>query len=263
MRNFSIKKDNIFISATLLSLFTFSIYYNQDKLIVSVFAYLFLISILPIMIYLISIIRNNSIINQTKLHNDYKIINQKVKFNWILPKSKKISNNQFYKELQNTFFLNQHNNNCYQFLNQIFNNQNNISMKIIFIDCNGINTFVNRNTHLLCPVLTKNHDLLSLLNQVIEEMNHRYDLLLKKDVKNYYDYNVIARDIKEVLIIINDAEETIKNKELCNNLIRILMHGKDVGIKIMMFTNLTSTDLNLSCFNDLLLITDRCNIKLK
>ena len=263
MRNFSIKKDNIFISATLLSLFTFSIYYNQDKLIVSVFAYLFLISILPIMIYLILKIRNNSIINQTKLYNDYKIINQKIKFNWKSPKSKKLNNNLFYKELENIFFLNQHNDSCYQFLNQIFNNKNNVPMKIIFIDCNGINTFIDRNNLLLCPVLTKKHDLLSLFNQVIEEMNHRYDLLLKKDVKNYYDYNVIARDIKEVLIIINDAEEIIKNKELCNNLIRVLMHGKDVGIKIMMFTKLNSTDLNLSCFNDLLLITERYNIKLK
>jgi len=126
-----------------------------------------------------------------------------------------------------------------------------------------INNRCDKNKHLLCPVLTKKHDLLSLFKQVIDEMNHRYTLLLNKGVKHYYDYNKIARDIKELLIIINDVDEIIKNKELCNNLIRILMHGKDVGIKIIMFTNLNSTDLNLSCFNDLLLITERYNIKLK
>ena len=109
----------------------------------------------------------------------------------------------------------------------------------------------------MCPVLSNYSDIKLFLEKIINEISHRYDLLIKRECKNYVDYNYKYRDIRELIILINDLDYLIKKKELCNMIIRILLHGKDVGIKILMFSPYKVDNLVLDYFGDLVTIYEK------
>lgn len=239
--NTNIKIENIIWSIVLLILFFISVNYQYNKTVVSIFAYLFLVSICPIFLNLFFIISHNVNINNVECYEKYVVNIKKIKFNWSRCSNKFSKNNIFFKKINNTFFINQPSSMCYIFIDNVLKNY---SLKFALIDYNGIEFFGKAyKENLLCKVFTNKDDIKMFLEKIIQLIDHRYELFVKKNVKNYLDYNKISRDLKELLIVVNDADEIINDINLKNYLIRILMHSKDVGIKLIMFSNKDSLDL--------------------
>ena len=90
-------------------------------------------------------------------------------------------------------------------------------------------------------------------------MDHRYDLLVKKGLKHYLEYNKVSHDMKEVLIIISELKDIVDDKNLCNMLIRILLNGSNVGVKVLMFSCYDSSDFDYQRFNDLVAVYNEFN----
>lgn len=245
MKADSFKKNNIYWSLSLLIIFILCIEYQLPRIVVSFFAFTFLVSVLPLFVYYL---KNIGVVN----YESNFISGNQIRFKW--------SNN--YKKVKNDYFKNISNGiivndkiSFYLLVDKLLDNNENSSLKVAIIDFCSITSFTNNN--LVCPVLSNYSDIKLFLEKIINEISHRYDLLIKRECKNYVDYNYKYRDIRELIILINDLDYLIKKNELCNMIIRILLHGKDVGIKILMFSSYKVDNLVLDYFGDLVTIYEK------
>ena len=113
-------------------------------------------------------------------------------------------------------------------------------LKMIIIDTKKLE-YSNYNgiPHLLCPVVSDPKKASIALQNVVKEMEHRYDIFSNNRVKNINEYNELFDNnsnelMPNILIVIDELNDlTIIDKELTSLIEHISKHSKATGISLM------------------------------
>lgn len=121
-------------------------------------------------------------------------------------------------------------------------------VKLLIIDTNIIDLSVyNKIPHLLLPVITEPQKAIGALAWIIQEINHRYNLLVQKSVRDFNKYNLIVNKeekLPQIVIIINEITELLnKYKEDIEEAIyQLIQKAKEVGIYLIIGTQNNSNN---------------------
>ena len=113
--------------------------------------------------------------------------------------------------------------------------------------------------HLLFPIVWDIKKISSIIEIICREMDNRYDLLLEM-VKNIDEYNKTS-SMPYILIVVDEVSEMLNNRVIYDNLIKLLLNGARVGIKIIMFTKFSKKNINVGSIEDLISIYNKFNIE--
>ncbi|MFI3261068.1 MAG: restriction endonuclease [bacterium] len=133
-------------------------------------------------------------------------------------------------------------------------------VKLILIDYNKLsfNQF-NGLYHLLYPVITDEKKIMITLEKIINQQEKRLDFCATNFIKKFEDYRKVD-NIPYIIIIIDEIYPLIKNKEFYDLLLKILMRGPKVGIKLILFSKLNNLNLKLNLPPSLLEICTRYDV---
>ena len=122
-------------------------------------------------------------------------------------------------------------------------------VKFIMVDINAIElTLYNKIPHLLIPVITNENRVLGALAWIYEEMQKRYKIFNKNQIKNIEKYNHKEENVEKfpyILFIIDGYEDLLQtNKKEVEEFIELLTKkaGK-VGIYLIISTKRPSTNI--------------------
>ncbi|MDD3187499.1 MAG: DNA translocase FtsK [Bacilli bacterium] len=132
-------------------------------------------------------------------------------------------------------------------------------MKIVLIN-NNILTFNNYNgiPHLLFPIVNDIDNEIIVLQEIVFEMDHRYDLFVKEQIKSYEKYKKM--NLPYILIVIDEISLMINNRDIRTLLTKILLNGTRAGIKLLMFSKFNEKNLNLGPIENLVRIHEIYNL---
>lgn len=117
--------------------------------------------------------------------------------------------------------------------------------------------------HLITPIMTTSEKFDETLKKMLLEMEDRYNLLLKKGVKSIKDYNNLddVNKLPNIVIIVNEIFNLLDMKKIYDNLIKLLLNGERVGIKIVVFSKLNHKELKLGTMESLINIYSKYDFK--
>lgn len=102
--------------------------------------------------------------------------------------------------------------------------------------------------HLACPVVTDAHEVPGVLRALVREMEHRYELLKEKGVRNIAGWNSKAHDDDKlpyfVVVIDELADLMMQAREECESqIVRLAQKARAVGIHLVVATQRPSVDV--------------------
>jgi len=123
-------------------------------------------------------------------------------------------------------------------------------LKFIFVDPKRVELSpYNGIPHLLTPVISKVDKTVNALKWLVNEMEHRYDLLSKANRKDIISYNRVVKKIENkmytiVLVIDELAHLMVGNRlEVETSIIRLAQMSRAVGIHLVLATQRPSVDV--------------------
>ena len=120
--------------------------------------------------------------------------------------------------------------------------------------------------HLLCPIITKESKMKIAIENVISEMDRRYELFVKTKVKSINDYNDFCETNKEhqklpyIVIVVDEMFNFLQIKEISDLLVKLLLNSERAGIVFLAFSKFNKKNLNLGPIEDLLEIYNNYDI---
>ena len=170
------------------------------------------------------------------------------------------NNNQYLIKIMNTLILNvREDNNKVDFIKKILKYISPIDMKLFLIDIDKL-TFSNFEglPHLYAPIYNNILEVESIFKDLFSEVNNRLDLFVKNHVKSIEEYRK-NNSLHYYLVVIEEISDIISNKTIYELLLKILLNGERVGIKIIMFSRFSKKNLPLGPIEDLVKIYDKYN----
>ena len=162
-------KEKILFSLSLLILFVCVIETNQSNIVVSILAYLFLVSILPLLIDFFKPIFKSSISDDNYLEGPYVYKNTNIKFNWGSNSYFKRGNSPYFKSINNSIFFTKDDIASYKLVKSLMDNDKS-ALKLVLVDNNNVESFeIDDSPMLLCSKLTRQSNI---------------DCLFKKNIRN-------------------------------------------------------------------------------
>ena len=130
-------------------------------------------------------------------------------------------------------------------------------VKLVMIDPKKVElSMYNGAPHLLAPVVNDPKKASIVLKKIVEEMEHRYDLLSESNTKNIEGYNrMIQRKIEEgdtsvkklpyIVVLIDELADLmlVAAKEVEDSIMRITQMARAAGIHLIVATQRPSTDV--------------------
>lgn len=113
--------------------------------------------------------------------------------------------------------------------------------------------------NLLLPVESDINKILSILQYCEQFIENRYSLLLSKKAKDIQELK--EEKIQNIIIFIDELGNLQKNKEINEQLLKILLKGKKVGVTCLMYSKFSKKNLNLGYIEDLVKIYNEFDIK--
>lgn len=113
--------------------------------------------------------------------------------------------------------------------------------------------------NLLLPVESDINKILGILQYCEQFIENRYSLLLSKKAKDIQELK--EEKIQNIIIFIDELGNLQKNKEINEQLLKILLKGKKVGVTCLMYSKFSKKNLNLGYIEDLVKIYNEFNIE--
>ena len=131
---------------------------------------------------------------------------------------------------------------------------------IVLINTNNICfNFYEGVPNLIIPVLSDINKVLGVLQYCEQVIDNRYNYLLSKKVKDIQE--IKDEKIQNIIIFIDEIGNLQKNKEINENLLKILLKGKKVGITCLLYSKFSKRNLNLGYIEDLVDLYDEFDIE--
>lgn len=131
---------------------------------------------------------------------------------------------------------------------------------IILIDTNNICfKFYDDVPNLLFPIIVDINKVLGILQYCNQEIENRYNYLLSKKVKDIKELK--EEKIQNIIIFIDELGNLQKNKDINEQLLKILLKGKKVGITCLLYSKFSKRNLNLGYIEDLVKIYNEFDIE--
>ena len=131
---------------------------------------------------------------------------------------------------------------------------------IVLINTNNICfNFYEGVPNLIIPVLSDINKVLGVLQYCEQVIDNRYNYLLSKKVKDIQE--IKDEKIQNIIIFIDEIGNLQKNKEINENLLKILLKGKKVGITCLLYSKFSKRNLNLGYIEDLVELYDEFDIE--
>ena len=171
----------------------------------------------------------------------------KIKFN----KTKRIDKSK----LNNLLFTNTSSEDVEKLVNYILSMSIPNEIKLLLIDYSQINLFeYNGLSNLYEPVISDYKKANMSLGLLKEEMDRRYDLFLKKRVKNIDSYNNSVSDddkLPYIIVVINELFEMLKFENTKDIISELLLNCKKSGIIVIGFSKFNKKNIQLVMLEDL------------
>lgn len=119
-------------------------------------------------------------------------------------------------------------------------------VKFVLIDPKKIEfSIYNNQKYLLSPVITETPDAVALLNHLTREMDHRYELMAEKMVKNLAEYNAAGQgNLPHLVCVIDEfADLMALDKNVEKDVIRLAQKARAAGIHLILATQRPSVDV--------------------
>ena len=123
-------------------------------------------------------------------------------------------------------------------------------LQLLLIDVKRVEMSAFRHLpHLRRPVVTEPDQTEKVLQEMIEEINHRFLQLEKRNLSNIADYNSSLpsneQKIPNIVIIIDEFADLIlqKRSEIENKIVRICQIGRAAGVHLILSTQRPSVDV--------------------
>lgn len=118
-------------------------------------------------------------------------------------------------------------------------------LKLVLIDPKRIEfSQYNNIKYLLAPVVTENKDASSMLNYLVEEMEHRYALFEESLVKNINEYNENSGHLPYIVCVIDEfADLMADDKKIAAAVQRLAQKARAAGIHLILATQRPSVDV--------------------
>ncbi len=113
--------------------------------------------------------------------------------------------------------------------------------------------------NLLLPVESDINKILGILQYCEQFIENRYSLLLSKKAKDIQELK--EEKIQNIIIFIDELGNLQKNKEINEQLLKILLKGKKVGVTCLMYSKFSKKNLNLGYIEDLVKIYNEFDIE--
>lgn len=131
---------------------------------------------------------------------------------------------------------------------------------IVLINTNNICfNFYEGVPNLIIPVLSDINKVLGVLQYCEQVIDYRYNYLLSKKVKDIQE--IKDEKIQNIIIFIDEIGNLQKNKEINENLLKILLKGKKAGITCLLYSKFSKRNLNLGYIEDLVDLYDEFDIE--
>ena len=125
------------------------------------------------------------------------------------------------------------------------------NLKLVLIDPKRVEFVKYRDIpHLLCPIINDPHKAKPLLDKLVEEMNHRYDVLAEgdgfQDIKEYNEYaeeNGLPK-IPTIIAIVDEFGDLVQTcKEISQPIVLIGQKARACGIHLLIATQSPTSDI--------------------
>lgn len=130
-------------------------------------------------------------------------------------------------------------------------------VKLVMIDPKKVElSMYNGAPHLLAPVVNDPKKASIVLKKIVEEMEHRYDLLSESSTKNIEGYNrlmekkiasgdIFAKKLPYIVVLIDELADLmlVAAKEIEDSIMRITQMARAAGIHLIVATQRPSTDV--------------------
>ena len=170
------------------------------------------------------------------------------------------NNNQYLNKINNALILNVDiDNNKIDFIKEVLKYISPKDMGLFLIDIDKL-TFSNFEglPHLFFPICNDISKAETIFQLLYFELNKRLDLFVKSHVKSIEEYRK-NNSLCYFLVVIEELADIINNKAIYDLLLKILLNGEIVGIKIIMFSRFSKKNLPLGPIEDLVKIYDSYN----
>ncbi|MBI2591400.1 MAG: DUF87 domain-containing protein [Candidatus Brennerbacteria bacterium] len=122
------------------------------------------------------------------------------------------------------------------------------TLKMILIDPKRVELSVYEGMpHLVAPVVTENKKTLSVFRWAVQEMEHRYELLLEAGARDIKSYNVKTQDnpLPYLLLVIDELADLMASygREVEGSIIRLAQMARATGIHLVVSTQRPSVEV--------------------
>ena len=197
-----------------------------------------------------------------KAHTEEEIIDMlKNEYN-ILTEYDKID---IFSKLENTLYTNSNNENeKSDLVDKIIKYSRPSDVKLVLLDIERYNfNHYSGLPNLLTPAIYDIKRIKVCMNRLVDEMNNRLDNFVNYRVKNFEEYkNKKDSKLSSIIVIISEIYELLKEKEIYDAYLKLLLNGERTGIKIISFSKLSKKNLELKSFTDLIKIYNKYELSL-
>lgn len=166
--------------------------------------------------------------------------------------------------INNLLFTNSNEDDIEDLMNYFLNFTKKEETKFVLVDFSNF-TLRNYETsaNLLCPILYDVRKVDIAIQKLIAEMEHRYEILKNKNVKNIRDYNIVleaqSNDMKDscknkmkyIIVVIDELFNLLNYNDIKYEMAKLLLNCKNVGIIFICFSKLNKKNLQLNMLEDL------------
>lgn len=154
--------------------------------------------------------------------------------------------------------------NIQEIIEQILSNIPSNILELIIIDNEKLNLSEYIGIpHIKMPIISEENEVIDLLEKLEKVINNRIRQFINTGAKNISIYNdkiAESEKLRYVMIFMYDAYIYCKYPKVKDLLIKILMNGEKVGIKIMMLSRCNVKNIQLRAMQDLINIYIKCDI---
>ena len=124
-------------------------------------------------------------------------------------------------------------------------------LKLVLVDPKRVELTKYRDLpHLLCPVINEAEVAKLTLDKLVEEMNHRYEILMENGVSNLKQYNELREDnpslakLPYIIVFIDEYADLVDTcKDLSQPVVSIAQKARAAGIHMIIATQRPSTNI--------------------